>query len=183
MLNMTNVLNLEHHKLAISRARDFKEHQRNVENYCTSFTLRIPSMTLKIEHDEVENRAINLFVASRVKKLADQGTIPSAECLVSAYHALSDTQKREYCVAALMHDPKYADTYCSNAFITFLDLHVRMQQTQDYNKTRALQEAKTLWRQMDKHERLPFHLKAYLSTYIPREMDAACPEFYGQKSD
>lgn len=185
---MSETLNIDHQREVYHRAQDYKNNQRHVQRHCITHGLQMKQIKVEelpnMPNDILRQRAIGLFVASEMKHFEVKGEKVDKSDIAPQFQSLPFQDQREYDIAALLHDPRRKTIYCSNAFVVFLakfaqkELRGTRQPVKGPEVTAILKEAKGMWRRLDKSEKLPFYLHAYLCTYVPRRMDAACSEYY-----
>lgn len=187
---MNKNLNIDHQNELLQRSQDYKRNQVKVQNHCAKYGLVLKPVKVEeianYPNCSLTQRAVRLFVASELKKFKDKGETVTKLDISYQFQSLPIQDQRQYKVAALLHDPQRKSIYSSNAFIVFLAKFVDNEKkkfgvrgrfsTED--ATGILKEAKLMWKNLEKNEKLPFHLYAYLCSYVPRRMDAACSEYY-----
>jgi hypothetical protein len=87
--------------------------------------------------------------------------------------------RHKFLAAALLEDPLHTENVSSSAYLHFVNMHCEQSYGRPSRRfTRSdikhiKQEAEKLWQKMTGDQKLPFHLKAYLGTFAPRQLDGA----------
>jgi hypothetical protein len=117
--------------------------------------------------------AEDIFLSSLLRSQGDnQDLLVVHENFVN----MDNYTRHKFLAAALLEDPLRTDNVSSSAYLHFVNMHCYGRHSHRFTRSdikHIKQEAEKLWQKMTGDQKLPFHLKAYLGTFAPRQLDGA----------